>query len=124
MRDFRSFSYRVFSLGMAVLIVETFFSLLCMESFILPKDAVSVAQWRMTATAFLPGTWLLFSLSYTRQNYREFLKEWKWTILAAFAIPLCLVFFGRQHLFIESSFASHAMGNWLMPWAGPDTFSL
>ena len=36
---------------------------------LLPSEAVRWSKWRMAATALLPGSWLLFSLSYARRNF-------------------------------------------------------
>ena len=47
--------------------------------------------------SFLPGTWLIFSLSFARGNYREFLTRWRVLLAAAFVGPVGLaVFFSRR----------------------------
>lgn len=49
------------------------------------------AEW--VALSLLPGPWLLFSLSYARGNYREFLSRWSFVLVAAFLVPLVLAIF-------------------------------
>jgi putative PEP-CTERM system histidine kinase len=117
-RDFRSFAYRAFALGMLAFAAETIFFLFGLEA-IRSHEAVAWAKWRLTASAFLPGCWLLFSLSYARENYREFIAKWKWTVFASFALTLPLVSLGRDYLFSGSAFMS-SDGNWIIPlgWSG------
>ncbi len=57
--------------------------------------------WKMVVMSFLPGTWLLFSLTYARGNYLEFLKEWRLVLVAAFLLPMGLVIFFAGHLIIS-----------------------
>ena len=49
------------------------------------------AEW--VALAMLPGPWLLFSLTYARGNYREFLKKWSFVLVVAFLVPVALSIF-------------------------------
>jgi putative PEP-CTERM system histidine kinase len=45
-------------------------------------------------SAFLPGTFLLFSLSFAQASYQKQLARWKYIVIAAFALPIAtLVFF-------------------------------
>jgi putative PEP-CTERM system histidine kinase len=70
--------------------------------------ASEVAFWqclRFVVVAFLPGIWLLFSLTFARADYREFIAQWKWIILAAFVLPLTLVvIFGKELLVMPRNF--------------------
>jgi putative PEP-CTERM system histidine kinase len=117
-RDIRSPAYRAFALGMAALTAETILSYLSLHA-VLPGEAVGWFKWRMVAAAFIPGSWLLFSLSYARRNYDEFSRTWKWALIASFAVPLGLVSLGRDYLFSGIARGS-ADGNWTIPigWAG------
>jgi len=57
------------------------------------NSAVQAAQyysWSMVSWSVVTGIWLLFSLTYARGNYREFVGRWKWVWIAAFAAPLLL----------------------------------
>jgi len=117
-RDVRSPAYRAFSLGMAALIAETILSNLSLDA-VSPEEAVRWSKWCLNAMAFVPGSWLLFSLSYARQNYDEFSRTWKWALIAAFAVPLGLVSLGRDYLFSRHAIGP-ADGNWIIPigWSG------
>ncbi len=54
--------------------------------------STSMPQNVILVSAFLPGIWLVFSLSFGRANYREFLDRWKWIIVISFLVPVGLVF--------------------------------
>ena len=48
-------------------------------------DVVAWLTPAFVANSFVPATWLAFSLTYSRSNYREFLSRWKFA-LALFAL--------------------------------------
>jgi len=55
-----------------------------------------MTQWQMIRLVLLavtPGTCLLFSLSFARQEYRKHLARWKWVIAAVFSLPLAVLIF-------------------------------
>ncbi len=61
-------------------------------------EPAGVLTWqlvRITLASFLPGIWLLFSLTYARGNSAEFLQRWRPAWLAALILPpaMALVFF-------------------------------
>ncbi len=88
-----------FAAGMAVLGAESIFTGLSANASS-PEAAIYWQVIRFMAMAVLPGTWLLFSLSYSRGNYREFLKHWRPAIILAFLLPAGLAFgFGARCLF-------------------------
>ncbi len=99
-RDHRSIAYRAFAFGMVALAAETILSVFA-GGAVWSEDAIGWGKWRLIAGAFVPGSWLLFSLSYSRQNYRQFVNEWKWVILVSFAAPLLLVSVAGDYLFAE-----------------------
>lgn len=89
-RQRRSFPRWVFSAGMLAFAVESLLSGLAANS-VRPE---SFARWQglaFMATAFLPGLWLLFSLTYARGNYREFISRGSIALVVAFVAPLALV---------------------------------
>jgi len=55
-------------------------------------------QWKLASLALVPGTWILFSLTYARGNAPEFLKRWRFRLAAAFLIPLAIAAVFRDHL--------------------------
>lgn len=89
-RQFRSLPRWAFSAGMLALAAESLFSGLAARSVLLE----AVAHWQglaFLAMAFLPGLWLLFSLTYARGNSGEFLSRWSIVVVCAFVAPLALV---------------------------------
>lgn len=86
-RDRRSFVHRIFAFGMVVLGVEALFTGLSLQG-ILPEDVARWQRWRWAAGALLPGSWLIFSLSFPLGDWKSALKKWKWAIVATFLIPL------------------------------------
>ena len=59
-------------------------------------------SWCLTMDAFLPGVWLLFSLSYARGNTREFLRKWFHALVAAFLLPIGVALFLRPELVVAT----------------------
>jgi putative PEP-CTERM system histidine kinase len=58
------------------------------------------------ARSFLPGFWLLFSLTYSRGNYGAFLVKWRLLLAAAFLLPLSIAVgfgTGALHLFVDET---------------------
>jgi signal transduction histidine kinase len=53
----------------------------------------------MLLKSAIPAVWLAFSLTYARGEAHAFLRRWKWALLAAVAIPVCLVLGFAGHLF-------------------------
>ncbi len=79
-----------FSAGMLLFAFESAFTGMSFEA----ASAEKVAVWQTLALltkSLLPGTWLCFSLSYSRGNYREFLARSRFLLVAAFLLPLFLV---------------------------------
>ncbi|MCX6952891.1 MAG: hypothetical protein NTV51_12115, partial [Verrucomicrobia bacterium] len=80
-----------------------------------PPDVVSRwQQWRLLADSAIPGAWLLFSLSYSRD--RSGRKQTWLNILLCAGITFAamgLVAFGWEFLFL-SSHRANARGDWLL----------
>jgi len=53
---------------------------------------------RLTAMAFFPGCWLLFSLTYARGNAKEFVRKWREVLVLAFLIPIGVALIFRSQL--------------------------
>src|SRR3569832_297985 len=69
--------------GLALIGFEGFCSGLAAEA-LLPD---TVSYWEsisFCARAFLPGIWLVFSLTYGRGNYWQFLRKWRLILWGAF----------------------------------------
>jgi len=98
-RASRSFARWMFVAGMVLLAVERACSGM-MYRAATPGEMARWLMWRLAAAAFLPGIWLLFSLSYARGNASAFLRKWSWVLLGAFLVPVGTMFFSRGHLLV------------------------
>lgn len=114
----RAFVHQAFAGAMSALaLMQTFVG---MEAQAV--HAAEIVRWAylgLIAAAFVPGSWLLFSVSFARSNYRELVARWRWVVLPAFVIPLGLVVVFRQALFTDIPRFEVSSG-WVMPlgWAG------
>jgi putative PEP-CTERM system histidine kinase len=50
-------------------------------------------------SSFLPGTFLLFSLSFAQASYQKNLQRWKYILIAAFALPISTLIFSWNSIF-------------------------
>lgn len=93
----RSIAHWCFVLGMLVLATENIFVALASDSF----EIGEIARWqfcRLITLSLSPALWLLFSLTYARGNYREFLSRWKAVWIASVIVPIAaLVWIGYAH---------------------------
>lgn len=86
-----------FSAGMALFAIETAFGAWGFEA--VSPESVGYRQSLVLLTkSFLPGTWLCFSLSYSRGNAAEFLRRWRLVIIAAFVLPVAIAAGFRSEL--------------------------
>jgi len=68
----------------------------------LAVDDMHQAQiWTLLALGLMPAPWLLFSLTYSRGNAREFMQRWKWTLIAALLLPCGLIFAWSDQLVVS-----------------------
>ena len=61
--------------------------------------------------SLLPGTWLVFSLTFARGNYAEFLRRWRPLLAATFLMPVGLVLFFSEDLVLSAD--QTTTGNWI-----------
>src|SRR2546425_2066051 len=104
----RSLPWLLFGLGMLLLAADSALSGLTFGAL----STEQVLLWqkvRLRVVALLPGTWLAFSLCYSRGNFREFLKQWRLLLLIAYAAPVA---------------ASFVFGNGLVPGGPANTSTL
>ena len=100
-RDPRSFVHRIFAGGMLVMAAEA--GLIGLGFY--ENSYIEITPWQRYALipyGLSPGIWLLFSLSFARGNYREFLRRWKWVIIGAFALPLLPIILFPEEIFVGS----------------------
>ena len=118
-KDRRSFVYGTFAIGMITLAAESFFGGLSLQA-LLAEEIILWQRAGFYSTAFLPGIWLVFTLSYGREeSYKEFLKKQKWVIFGIFILPIVLsTFFGNS--FFEDEPILSESSSWLFPlgWSG------
>jgi putative PEP-CTERM system histidine kinase len=100
-RDPRSFVHWVFAGGMVVLAVEAGLTGLMFYD-IAYTEVTPWQRYLMIPHALVPGIWLIFSLSFGRANYREFLSRWKWTIIGVLGLPLGLLIGFPEEIFVRS----------------------
>lgn len=100
LRDRHSFVHRVFAVGMFTLACEALFAGFSIEATTY-TEVVYWQRYRFLAAAIVPGTWLLFSLSFARVDYPSFIAKWRWIVIATFVGPLTLTTLYRQSLFVD-----------------------
>jgi len=117
-QDRRDFVHRVFALGMLVLAVELAFSaaVLLTDSSL---TALRLQNFRVIAGSFLPGIWLVFSLSFARSNYRNFLQAWKWPILSVLLLPAILPTFFEHQFFQQPALFVSSQKVWILRLGWP-----
>jgi putative PEP-CTERM system histidine kinase len=114
-RERRSKAVWFFVAGMALLCSESVFSgLMALAPATAPAVAGSWQNWAMLSMLLMPGTWLFFSLSYARGNYRESLRKWRIVLAAAFIVPIVLVIYCRGRL-LAGPGVLLTTGQWLFP---------
>ena len=86
---------------------------------VLPADIVRWEYLRLLSAAFIPGTWLLFSVHFARANSRDIMAQWRWVILASFVLPLGLVI-ACQHALFTARFRFDTAFGWVLQlgWSG------
>ena len=85
----QSIAYWSFNGCMALLAIESF----AVGQSLTATHANAYLFWqhlRLISVSFLPGLWLLFSLTYARGNAGEFVSRWKFAIIGFFVIPLAI----------------------------------
>lgn len=101
---------RSFAAGMFVLAIESLLNGLAFgASFV--EEKLFWERCGLLAMSFLPGTWLFFSLSYGRGNYRDFLCRWRMVLASAFLIPVVLVVLFQGNLITS---ATQTDGQWTL----------
>jgi putative PEP-CTERM system histidine kinase len=92
-----SLAHWIFSVGMVLLAIESLF-LGFASCCSLPEQMMQWESWRMVAMSTLPGIWLSFSMTYARGSNSEFLKKWRFVLLASGLLPAILVILFRDQL--------------------------
>ena len=85
-----------------------------------PGAAIAWNQARTFVGGMLPGIWLLFSLSFGRENYRDFTMRWKWFFPFVFAIPFILAVVFKSSFFKNVTVIEPSFG-WSLSLGWPGT---
>ena len=85
----RALSQWSFVAGMIALGAESALNALSLRA-LSPEESIHFQRLRLLAAAFVPSLWLVFSLSYSRGNYREFLKSWWLILVVSLVLPIVL----------------------------------
>src|SRR6266852_1075490 len=110
LRERRSVATGSFAAGMVMLAAESAFAELSAQA-LSPEEMVLRERFALITLSFLPGIWLLFSLSYSRGNYRELLAG-RWLLVAtAFIVPMVLAV-GFHRSLILSAHRAEAGDDW------------
>lgn len=96
----RSLPHWCFVAGMGLLSAESFFSGLTQISP-LPEEMVHWQNCRLVVCSLLPCTWLCFSLTYARGNYRESLAPWRFVLATVCVVPAALALAFHGDLFVS-----------------------
>lgn len=110
-RPRRSVAHWAFVSGMLVLAAGSAFYGSTLNSGE-PEQMMLWQKRAFIALSFVPGIWLLFSLTYARGNYREFLKRWSAVLACAFILPIFLAIWFRREIVLS---IAHPEGE--MRWA-------
>ncbi len=116
-RDARSFVHRIFAVGMLLLAADAVFTGLLMQA----GTFLEVGRWlylKILTSAFIPGVWLLFSLTYSRANYREFLVRWRWVALTLLAFPAAIAIFLKGSFFTDAPILLQTTWLWRLGYSG------
>ena len=117
----RSLAHWAFVAGMVALAAEDVCFALTSDAAS-PEEMVYWQNWRLVAMSFLPGIWLLFSLTYARGNYSEFLKRWRLVLVAAFVFPIGVaILCGDDLIAINKVGQNPETGNWMFGLGFPGT---
>jgi putative PEP-CTERM system histidine kinase len=93
-RDRRSPIHRIYAAGMAALAAREVLTAVASGA----ASTQALLWWSGSALvveAFVPGIWLLFSLSFGRTDYRALIGRWWWAIGLTFLIPIALAVIGQ-----------------------------
>ena len=112
-----SFARRVFVIGMILLTFESIFSGLSLSDTT-GDEFVPFLNWSLLCMALLPAIWLLFSLSYGRGNYRDFLRKWRPVLGVAFLLPVGIALWSRGNIITEAS--ENPAGHWTFAASAPE----
>jgi len=87
LKDRHSFLHRVFAIGMAAFALEAVITGLSLHTH-LPEVLIRWQRIRLVVGALIPSIWLLFSLSFAKENDKKSIKNMRWLLILSFTMPL------------------------------------
>lgn len=113
-----------FVAGLAALSFESLIAGLATRSNS-PEEVLHCQIWRLIALSFLPGLWLLFSLSYARGDARNFPARRRWPLEGALLLLPGFAIVFREHL-VAGAKLNHSNLQWalILGWAGVTVYVL
>jgi putative PEP-CTERM system histidine kinase len=97
-RDPRSFVHRVAAIGLILLVFEAAIIGFAPTTGS-PERIIFWQRIQFLIASFLPGVWVIFSLTFARANYREMLWKWSWVVICVSILPILFVLAFRSYLF-------------------------
>lgn len=73
---------------------------------------------RLVTLSFIPGSWILFSLTYARGRIRDFLMRWRYALLVAFALPTIIAVFYHDSYILFRQVKADGSISVLLGWPG------
>lgn len=96
----RLFVHWMFAAGMGTVACAAVLTGLSLQTAF-SEQAIHWKWLSYLVTAFIPGSWLLFSLSFGHADYHAIVTQWKYGIGAMFAVPLVLVLLFPHALLLD-----------------------
>jgi hypothetical protein len=99
-RNTRHLINRSFTVGMLALALMEFGNFMALNS----SESASILFWKrfaLVGECLAPGSWLLFSLTFSRSNYQEILAKWKWLLVLVYLSTLAFLPFIGSNEFIR-----------------------
>jgi putative PEP-CTERM system histidine kinase len=98
LKEFENFAGRVLFLGLGILGLEAIIT-----GFIFTAGSLETLNFllhlKIVAASFLPILWLLFSISFARTNFEEFVFRWRFVLLLTLIVPFATAIFLGSHLY-------------------------
>jgi putative PEP-CTERM system histidine kinase len=106
-----------FVAGMGLLSAESTLSGLS-QTALLPEQMVYWQNWRLVVVSLLPSTWLAFSLTYARGNWRKSLARWRYVLATVCLVPVALALAFQGDLLVSIG-REESTRHWMLRLGAP-----
>ena len=103
--------------GLVVLSAEILCVALSLSS-LLPEHMLAWQRVRLFVAGLIPGPWILFSLTYSRGNWRDFMRRWRLAAWPLALAPILVVIVGRNNL-VTAGYRLVESPSWRFVLGGP-----